>query len=57
MVMSSKTNAGVSTYIYGVSYHFVTFMDFEYGIEILVYIYVLYVSAYGMFGAIWRKKL
>jgi hypothetical protein len=35
---------------------FLPFMDIEFGIEILVYMYVLYVSAYGVFGEICRTK-
>jgi hypothetical protein len=35
---------------------FLTFIDFEFGIEILVYMYVLYVFAYGVFGEICRTK-
>jgi hypothetical protein len=35
---------------------FVTFMNFEFGIEILVYMYDLHVSAYGMFDEICRTK-
>jgi predicted ester cyclase len=56
-VTQSKTDAGVSTYFYGKSNFFVAIVDIEFGIEILVYMYVLYVSAYGMFSEICRKKL
>jgi predicted ester cyclase len=57
MVTQSKTDAGVSTYFYGKSNFFVAIVDIEFGIEILVYMYVLYVSAYGVFSEICRKKL
>jgi hypothetical protein len=35
---------------------FLPFMDIEFGIEILVYMYVLYVSAYGVFVKFVEQK-